>query len=118
IPLKELASSFCTVSDSPAKVTVLPAERADAYARSSRIGNLRCSRIFSVVWPTAPVAPTTAIRCPPAIIRFSQVSWCNSILRLLFERIAASASDLLQQPVADQFEYFAVRFGQSVSCAF
>src|SRR5271154_5143141 len=70
MPWNELASSFSMVIVSPAKVPVLPADRADAYARSSRTGNLRCSRIFRVVWPTAPVAPTTAIRCPLAIARF------------------------------------------------
>ena len=54
------ARRLCTRTDSPWKVTVLPTERSDAKQRSSRTGNLRSSRILSVVCPAAPVAPTTA----------------------------------------------------------
>src|SRR5438094_925767 len=52
---------------SPRKLTVLPTERSEAKARSSRTGNLRSSRILSVVCPAAPVAPTTAMVTPEAI---------------------------------------------------
>ena len=51
-----------TGSVSPANVTDLPTERSEAKTRSSRTGNFRSSRSLSVVWPTAPVAPTTATR--------------------------------------------------------
>src|SRR4029453_8639889 len=63
-PRKPSGVTFSTRTDSPAKVTVLPTERSDANARSSRTGNLRSSRIRSVISPAAPVAPTTATRCP------------------------------------------------------
>jgi len=66
-PLKADASTFWTLTASPAKVTVLPTERSEAKHRSSRTGNLRSSRIFRVVWPAAPVAPTTATLTPWAI---------------------------------------------------
>ena len=66
-PLKTPGPTASTRTGSPLKVTVFPAERADAKARSSRTGNLRSSRIFSVVCPTAPVTPTTATTTPEAI---------------------------------------------------
>ncbi len=59
-PRKASGPTASTRTVSPLKVTVLPTERAEAKARSSRTGNLRSSRIRSVVCPTAPVTPTTA----------------------------------------------------------
>ena len=64
MPRNASGVTFSTRIDSPAKVTVLPTERSDANARSSRTGNFRSSRIRSVISPAAPVAPTTATRCP------------------------------------------------------
>src|SRR5262245_52765302 len=63
-PRKASGVTFSTRMESPAKVTDLPTERSDANARSSRTGNFRSSRIRSVISPAAPVAPTTATRCP------------------------------------------------------
>jgi hypothetical protein len=68
-PLKESGPTASTRIVSPLKVTVLPAERAEANGRSTRTGNLRSSRILSVVCPTAPVTPTTATTTPEAIAR-------------------------------------------------
>src|SRR2546427_769719 len=66
-PLKAPGSIFWTRTGSPRNGTVLPTERSDANTRSSRTGNLRSSRILSVAWPAAPVAPTTATVMPDAI---------------------------------------------------
>ena len=59
-PRKASGPTCSTRIFSPLKVTLFPTDRSEANARSSRTGNLRSSRIFSVVCPTAPVAPTTA----------------------------------------------------------
>ena len=66
-PLNAAASIRWTRIASPLKLTVLPMERSDAKARSSRTGNFRSSRMRSVVEPAAPVAPTTATVTPAAI---------------------------------------------------
>src|SRR3990170_438735 len=66
-PLNASGPTFSTRIFSPLKVTVLPTERSEAKARSSRTGNLLSSRILRVVCPTAPVAPTTATTKPDAI---------------------------------------------------
>src|SRR5437660_1427410 len=66
-PLNAAGSIRRIVIGSPRKVTVLPTERSEANARSSRTGNLRSSRMRSVVCPAAPVAPTTAMQSPDAI---------------------------------------------------
>ena len=44
----------------PSKSTCWPAERSEASRLSVLIGKLRSARIDNMVWPTAPVAPTTA----------------------------------------------------------
>src|SRR5687767_12665464 len=60
-PSNELSVSSVTVTDFPAKGSCLPAERADASARTSEYGNFRFSRQLRISTPTAPVAPTTAM---------------------------------------------------------
>jgi hypothetical protein len=66
-PLKHSGPTFSTRRLSPAKVTVFPTDRSEANTRRSRTGNFRSSRMRSVVWPTAPVTPTTATVRPAAI---------------------------------------------------
>jgi len=46
----------------PALLGREPAERAEAKGTTSEAGNLRSPRIASTPGPTAPVAPTTAVR--------------------------------------------------------
>ena len=57
-------SASCEVSTtvwaSPRKETGRPADRSVAVTRSDATGKARSSRTRSTVWPTAPVAPTTA----------------------------------------------------------
>src|SRR5262249_8039887 len=67
MPLNEDGLSFSTAILSALKLTVLPTDRSDAYARRLFTGNLLSSRSFRVVSPTAPVAPTTATATPDAI---------------------------------------------------
>ena len=60
-PSKSKSSSARTVSTSSSpKLTSLPAEPLEASATTSLTGNCRSARMFSISWPTAPVAPTTA----------------------------------------------------------
>ncbi len=66
-PLNAPGSIRWIVTGSLRNVTVLPTDRSEANARSSRTGNFRSSRIRSVVCPAAPVAPTTAMQSPDAI---------------------------------------------------
>src|SRR6266542_4825506 len=70
-PLKASGPTFSTRIVSPLKATVFPAERSEANARRSVTGNLRSSRILSVVCPTAPVAPTTATRMSVRALDFA-----------------------------------------------
>src|ERR1700754_1133161 len=49
--------SWTSSSDSP-KLTLLPAERAEASGGTTAAGKLRSARTSSRVVPTAPVAPT------------------------------------------------------------
>src|SRR5262245_34310595 len=60
VPAKAPGPTASTRRRSPFHVIVFPTDRSEANTRSSRTGNFRSSRSLSVVWPTAPVAPTTA----------------------------------------------------------
>jgi hypothetical protein len=53
----------------PPNSTAVPAERAVANRRSSRIGNERSARISRMTVPTWPVAPTTATESPESEMR-------------------------------------------------
>ena len=46
----------------PWKSTDLPVERDEASGRSRLTGNFCRSSVRRISWPTAPVAPTTAMR--------------------------------------------------------
>ena len=61
MPAKSNLSRSSTVTSSPAKGTAVPAERLEATAWISLIGNSRCSSTSRISLPTAPVAPTTAM---------------------------------------------------------
>ena len=54
-----------TSSSHPAKLTLLPAERAEASGRTSAAGNFRSASTSRIVEPTAPVAPATPTRYSP-----------------------------------------------------
>src|SRR5712691_6987223 len=73
-PLKASGPSFSTRTVSPLNVMALPTERSEAKTRSAFTGNLRSSRILSVVCPTAPVTPTTAMVNPCAMSSPSPIS--------------------------------------------
>src|SRR5262245_1336752 len=60
-PSNELSFSSVTVTDPPANGSFLPADRADASARTLECGKRRFSRQLRISTPTAPVAPTTAM---------------------------------------------------------
>ena len=60
-PSNELSLSSVTVMAPPANGSFLPAERADASARTLVCGKRRFSRQLRISTPTAPVAPTTAM---------------------------------------------------------
>ncbi len=64
-PLKSKRSRSSTFSTffSP-KETSPPAERSEAIAWISETGKSRSARMFSISWPTTPVAPTTATLNP------------------------------------------------------
>src|SRR5215467_3967935 len=79
-PLKASAPAFSTRMVSPLNAIVLPTDRSEAKTRSAFTGNLRSSRSLSVVCPTAPVTPTTAIVCPEAM---SSTLSCRSRVRPL-----------------------------------
>ena len=64
-------SSMMTVC--PANSTAVPAERAVANRRSSRIGKARSARISRMTVPTWPVAPTTATESPESEMRVMAV---------------------------------------------
>ena len=53
-----------TVISWPFTDSRLPADLSDAHRRMELAGTLRCSSTRSNTWPTAPVAPTTAILGP------------------------------------------------------
>lgn len=53
-------SSPAGTSPQPSKGSFLPAERADASARTSLAGKSRSCKTFRNSFPTAPVAPATA----------------------------------------------------------
>ncbi len=61
-PWIEAPVSSCTSTSEPAKLTLLPAERAEASGTTSLTGNLRSASTSSMVEPTAPVAPRTPTR--------------------------------------------------------
>jgi hypothetical protein len=55
------SSKLLMVQSRPPKVTVLPTLLEDATGINSVTGKLRSAKTFKMIWPTIPVAPTTAI---------------------------------------------------------
>ncbi len=65
MPAKSNVASDCTFKGvSSPKETSRPLEVSEARATTSSAGNARSARICSISWPTAPVAPTMAMRYP------------------------------------------------------
>src|SRR6185312_15533353 len=60
-PSNDASFSSVTVTLLPANGSCLPADRAEARARTLEYGNRRFSRQLRISTPTAPVAPTTAM---------------------------------------------------------
>ena len=59
-PSKASGTASAISSVRPSIDTVRPADRPEASSRSSPTGNSRSLRIWIIVRPTTPVAPTTA----------------------------------------------------------
>src|SRR5690606_21108176 len=68
-PARRSSASGSTVTASPRKRSVRPAERGDASSRSSSHAKARCSSTASSSSPTAPLAPTVPPTCPMARLR-------------------------------------------------
>src|SRR4029079_13976286 len=60
-PSNEASLSSVTVTEPPANGSFLPADLAEASARTLECGKRRFSRQLRISTPTAPVAPTTAM---------------------------------------------------------
>ncbi len=68
-PAGSAVATSSTTTEWPPKSIEVPAERAVANRRSSRMGNERSARISSMTVPTWPVAPTTAREIPESEMR-------------------------------------------------
>jgi hypothetical protein len=61
IPDRSAVSTSSTMTLRFAHATLLPADRADANARTFDVSIPRSARSFNITPPTCPVAPTTAM---------------------------------------------------------
>jgi hypothetical protein len=86
-PANEVGFSSSTVISPPANGSFAPALLPLASATTRLAGNLRCSSVFSISRPTAPVAPTTATTCD---IRLLTVAPARSSAAFPGARFAAS----------------------------
>src|SRR5688572_13162638 len=98
-PSNELSVSSVTVTDLPANGSCLPAERADASARTSVYGNFRFSRQLRISTPTAPVAPTTAMTGLAGRRPAGPAAEGDDIGSLLIEQLGAWGAGRLRIPL-------------------
>src|SRR4029077_17900665 len=88
-PVKSASSSAWTSTSPSPHGSFRPAERREAYTRSSSTGNFRSRRSARVICPVAPVAPTTPIRKPMRVTTLQ-----------VFLRVLGAHHDLFGEPEA------------------